>query len=494
MYTPKFELLSFRTLPPQRKQTVLRAALEFLICADWNYILENPDLPALYDSNARYILKVRPGGLDSWQDIPQVLELGSGDCIASDSLVLTERGSIPIRLVEVGDRVMTRGGWQRVVKAGMVRTNAETCRLVTSSGREILATPEHRVWTANRDWTPISALKHGDELFEASADPSRHVISRVSEVMQGAPSDVYDLTVENWPEFFAGGILVHNCKDFACIDRDSKIRTEHGDKRIADISIGERVATRRGWRRVTNAACTRRDAETTRLVLSNGRALIGTADHMIFTRGRDWAALGELRIGDELLAHDGADGSRADAIVKINAIEAAGKRDVYDITVEDAHEFFAEGVLVHNCWRIAELRNQGYADVYPHVKVSYHEDPSGQEAMLTVYHIQVRIHDIIEDPSAILGMPSRVSYAELRGDPEVLERAVAAGQIAQPTAEEVDMFGGGYVPPNAMPFGATPNGYGVGMPFAMPNFFPQGAMPQGMYGLGGPQPFMMQAY
>ena len=80
MYTPKFELLSFSSLPVQRKQVVLRAALEFLIVANWNYIIENPDLPSLYDFAPQYILKVRPAGLDSWQDIPQTIALGSGDC------------------------------------------------------------------------------------------------------------------------------------------------------------------------------------------------------------------------------------------------------------------------------------------------------------------------------------------------------------------------------------------------------------------------------
>lgn len=80
MYTPKFELLSFASLPVQRKQVVLRAAIEFLIVADWNFILENPGLPSLYDFAPQYVLKVRPAGLDSWQDIPQTIALGSADC------------------------------------------------------------------------------------------------------------------------------------------------------------------------------------------------------------------------------------------------------------------------------------------------------------------------------------------------------------------------------------------------------------------------------
>jgi hypothetical protein len=150
MYTPKFELSSFSTLPTQRKQIVLRGFLEALVVADWNYLIENPGLPSLYEAAPQYVLKVRPMGLDSWQDIQRTLELGSGDC-----------------------------------------------------------------------------------------------------------------------------------KDFAC-------------------------------------------------------------------------------------------------------------------------------------WRIAELRHAGYDDVYPHIKVSYHNDPRGVEPPMTVYHIQVRIHETLEDPSAILGMPAHVTYDQLR--------------------------------------------------------------------------------
>lgn len=49
------------------------------------------------------------------------------------------------------------------------------------------------------------------------------------------------------------------------------------------------------------------------------------------------------------------------------------------------------------CWRIAELRHEGYEDVHPYVKMTYEEDGS------TLTQVQVRIHDVIEDPTALLG-------------------------------------------------------------------------------------------
>lgn len=74
-------------------------------------------------------------------------------------------------------------------------------------------------------------------------------------------------------------------------------------------------------------------------------------------------------------------------------------------------------------WRIAELRDAGYDGVFPHIKTSYHPDPRGIEPTMTVYHIQVvSTHDVdgqghqivVEDPSALLGMPNHVTYEQLR--------------------------------------------------------------------------------
>lgn len=158
----------------------------------------------------------------------------------------------------------------------------------------------------------------------------------------------------------------------------------------------------------------RRDAQLRRCVLSTGNELVATPDHRIWTATRDWVEMGDLVTSDVLLGHDLGDGSRSKDLVSIVHVEDAPSCDVYDLAVEDAHEFFSNGVLVHNCWRIAELRDAGYDDVYPHIKVSTHPDPKGIEPPMTVYHIQVRIHETIEDPSAILGMPTQVTYEQLR--------------------------------------------------------------------------------
>lgn len=85
MYLPKFELATFSFLPPERKKIILRAMLEALICTDWQFLEWYKEefgqrFPSLYQYAPQYVLKVRPGGLDSWQDIPDTIALQSGDC------------------------------------------------------------------------------------------------------------------------------------------------------------------------------------------------------------------------------------------------------------------------------------------------------------------------------------------------------------------------------------------------------------------------------
>lgn len=70
----EFDLAGFSKLPMGRKQIVLRAALEALIICDWNFLIEHPDTPSIYDFGERGALKkVRS---ESWKDIPAVIASG----------------------------------------------------------------------------------------------------------------------------------------------------------------------------------------------------------------------------------------------------------------------------------------------------------------------------------------------------------------------------------------------------------------------------------
>ena len=42
-------------------------------------------------------------------------------------------------------------------------------------------------------------------------------------------------------------------------------------------------------------------------------------------------------------------GRALESVIRLSAIEPSGRQPVYNLTVEGEHEFYANGVLVHNC-------------------------------------------------------------------------------------------------------------------------------------------------
>lgn len=162
----------------------------------------------------------------------------------------------------------------------------------------------------------------------------------------------------------------------ACFVAGTSVTTSCGDVPIEDIWPDDLVWTRQGWKPVEAVRCTESDAETWVVDLSNGRSLIGTPEHRILCNG-EFVALDALVWGDSL---DGWQSSNLlpqfstaglstnvgqtllssvrttntetnlePVAVHVVASYAGSKGAVYDLQVADAHEFLAEGVIVHNC-------------------------------------------------------------------------------------------------------------------------------------------------
>lgn len=118
--------------------------------------------------------------------------------------------------------------------------------------------------------------------------------------------------------------------------------------------------------KVLNGALTRTNAEVVRIY----DKLICTPDHKIYTKDHGYIEADELRrlsrnvsdasscdfilYEDDYDWHDGSPGPYF-AILHQEDIETLNETcDVYDITVEDTNNFFADGILVHNCAEIIE--------------------------------------------------------------------------------------------------------------------------------------------
>ena len=104
------------------------------------------------------------------------------------------------------------------------------------------------------------------------------------------------------------------------------------------------------WKNVTNAQMTKRNAEV--LVLSTtgeiGHAIKCTPDHKIYTVEEGFIEA-KHTFGKTVVTEAGEHEKVASLIL------LSEKEDVYDITVQGNHNFFGNGILVHNCVEIGML-------------------------------------------------------------------------------------------------------------------------------------------
>ena len=130
-----------------------------------------------------------------------------------------------------------------------------------------------------------------------------------------------------------------------CFVAGTLITTKRGDIPIEEVTTDDFVLTRKGFRKVLFAGLTKKNADVMTVKFSNGKSLTGTPNHPIFVHGRaGFVDLDDLCIGDFVnsLSEDWLS-------VIVIKMEFAGKADVYNLTVDEEHEYFANGFLVHNC-------------------------------------------------------------------------------------------------------------------------------------------------
>lgn len=136
-----------------------------------------------------------------------------------------------------------------------------------------------------------------------------------------------------------------------CIAKGTLITTSKGDIPIEDVKADDYVLTRKGFKKVTESWCSGINMPVSRLKTKFGIYLDATNNHKIYTVEDGFTELSSLKI-------DGSHNLLISYISKsldflkapiLNIEYNIYKTDVYDLNVEDEHEFFANQVLVHNC-------------------------------------------------------------------------------------------------------------------------------------------------
>ena len=171
-----------------------------------------------------------------------------------------------------------------------------------------------------------------------------------------------------------------------CFKGGTLVTTDKGDKPIEEIKEGDLVLTRKGFKKVTHSWCNgKRDCIEVNV---EGAKIICTPDHKFIDSFNNEVEAQDLTKNTSLVKIDTKEWqkwlsmkgtmpqyTKKNTFVKFverllrrtntellrpahltaKTSNVVGRYTVYDIEVEDCHEFFANGVLVHNCAYVDEL-------------------------------------------------------------------------------------------------------------------------------------------
>ena len=279
-----------------------------------------------------------------------------GWCFIAGTMVLTPDGEKPIETIRSGDMVMTRGGPRRVLAAASREEEVGT--VAFSTGRALTGTAEHPVLTSH-GWTIMSDLQNGDAVCVGSASNGAAFAGI------DTAEDTTNIAAQSRSEEKTGT---------GCTAPFTRRTTEK--YRMATMfitSMATKAITRlKTWLSLPEASISGATCSATRMVACAQTPRLSR--RYVATAGR-WssAAYKEQRAAfsvsenpltkskkHSVNAGNAGQSSKAKAenfaASVVSTWARAGRQNVYNIRVEGLPEYYANGVLVHNCDELAKWR------------------------------------------------------------------------------------------------------------------------------------------
>lgn len=142
-----------------------------------------------------------------------------------------------------------------------------------------------------------------------------------------------------------------------CLTGDTLVQTDTGLMRIDNqdllgkqvLSYNESLST---WEYKKVLRWLNRGIKPTLIIKTNQRSLQCTGNHLIRTES-GWTAASNIKVGMNILSPAPVDAGKSPQwntnLERVESVTVVGDEPVYDIEVEDNHNFVANGLLVHNC-------------------------------------------------------------------------------------------------------------------------------------------------
>lgn len=324
-------------------------------------------------------------------------------CLVAGTLIETSDGPAPIETVRPGDLVWTRAGLRCVVASGITADNATVGSVLMSNGSVITGTANHPVWVAEKGWTPLSKLQPSDIL-----EPWQTVKLCCSTASSSA--DTQTRNGDPTASTSRQALAIRNAASDAFTRKYGKLPT---GQYLMGITSTTRTAIRSTTRSTTSSAsrasttCTTTSARSITTLpsasptwsgsgpsLPSGIGLLQAANGTANTQSRwprtaaqkresattaarttrattwgtpsrsapttastvpDWRLGSTTRtaLASSAATPSGSTSTSGSAAVPVRVVRAfrgePNPSAVYNLQIDGAHEFYANGVLVHNC-------------------------------------------------------------------------------------------------------------------------------------------------
>lgn len=273
-------------------------------------------------------------------------------CLIAGTMIHTSEGQKSIETIRAGDMVLTRQGYKEVQWAGLTGIRDDITSVTFGNGQTVTGTKDHLVWTENRGWVPLAGIMSTDYTLNTLKGGDSWESVKVGSGLQ-TPRQSSSTALRTL------GVLARNTSQ-----RIVGTRNARGIGRTFSIGLcGEngRVKFRKGGKSITRM----RTRPITRLITLNASLKVSISGVMACllngirlrkgknTRGSLTFRSGRMHpIGITFASNVGPHFSLDASTHRLNiarpSAESVTARPVYDIQVKDCHEFFANGVLVHN--------------------------------------------------------------------------------------------------------------------------------------------------
>jgi ribonucleotide reductase alpha subunit len=257
-------------------------------------------------------------------------DFGTNPCLHPDTLIETIHGRVKIKDITNPTKVYSMGEDGKLVikessASWISKKNAKTLKIVVASGKEIICTPDHKIFIEGRGWIEAQDIRIGDRTV--------HLVRN----RRGACYSGVKLTTQDNRDYQMEHRLVFESY-YGKIPEGYDIHHIDGNTYNNDID---------------NLECLSHEdhARITALEQNNDHMVQGSNGRFISPENSKHGKKTIVPMPEELK-------SNLHQYANVISISEGPVTDVYDMTVEGTHNFVANFIIVHNCGEIILRPNE----------------------------------------------------------------------------------------------------------------------------------------